>query len=314
MGRKTIIAMLVVLFALLVLGVIVWRIHKERLLLRKDGVIVGSLRLIRERELLFRKNVKVDQDRDGIGEFAWLNEMVGSLPPRRADDGSPPAPISPTYIASIYVALYYPKQDVVCAERHPCSVVVFLPYPEKGGMDDRVLDGRSDARAAKWSTPLDPAKHGDIIDLQEKHFVLYAVPRRHRGAFQDPSCPGFFLGQDSFGRHAKECPSPALKATGPQPSEIRGRCTYVINEKGDVHYTKMEHRGYLWPYWHVTDYRAARSPIPVVKPPLWMMPLGAQPRRWSKLPLSHDLRSIPFPIFPPRLLSSPAGKAANIPQ
>ena len=36
-----------------------------------------------------------------------------------------------------------------------------------------------------------------------------------------------------------------------------GRYTYVINEKGEVHYTKMEHKKYLWPESHVTDYRAA---------------------------------------------------------
>ena len=92
-------------------------------------------------------------------------------------------------------------------------------------MDDSALDAKRNKewKWLTWSTPLEPHTQGDIIDLQEKHFVAYGFPR------MPP--------KDSI--------------------TLQGRYAYVINEKGEVHYTKMEHTKYEAKSAAPQDYRAA---------------------------------------------------------
>jgi len=232
-----------------VVGVCAWWCHacrkheKDQLQLESTAKNVMFFLCSGERE--FKQQALVDQDSDGVAEYGWLSELAGLKPVRRRNDGTNPFPVSLTMPEDLRPSRFEGGRLVPCPLRG-YDFVVFLPFSEVGGMDD---DDMLDARElppdqedggvrkyamrwamggwiphATWSTPLDPQTKEHVIDLQEKHFAVYTIPngRAHYA-------PGVF-----------------------------GRYAYVMNEKGEIHCTKLtEGEPYEWDPNPELRYRAA---------------------------------------------------------
>lgn len=118
---------------------------------------------IRMKQMAAREQRLVDQDQDGIPEFCLLGELAGELVPR----GRPgKLPMVEPYLPSGYKTGGAAGQGF--AERKGYCYVIYLAKNSDQAGDDKTLGGTGTAPG--------PAVPPEAIDLQEKHFALYAWP------------------------------------------------------------------------------------------------------------------------------------------
>lgn len=132
-----------------------------------ESAAVGSLKTIAAQQAIFKQQVAVDQDGDGVGEYGYLCELCGELTPRNKNAQGP---VIPVYISQAFATGGSAGDGV--GERSGYCFRIYLVG--KGGRpgDDSACDGSS----SKPSTQLDPKADQAAIDGQEKHFVIYAWP------------------------------------------------------------------------------------------------------------------------------------------
>ena len=244
MGRSTRQFCVIALFlaiGVLVLGMawLAFRSHKrteyEERRFKLESKALLDLRCFSRAEREFRDRAIVDQDRDGIGEYGWLDELAGWVPVRKRPDGTKPlAKASLCLREGIRASCFRDERFASCGI-DGYDYVTLLPVSQTGASDDGILSakrvlvrrGKGGERFTEWgswSVPMDPVGDAQAIDLQEEHFVAYAIPNGHAYYW-----PGVF-----------------------------GRYAYVINEKGEIHYTELtEGEPYKWDPNPDLRYRAA---------------------------------------------------------
>ena len=170
---KRVVVQLVVLGAVFALlpGFVLIPIMTSRRIAENEHAVTGSLKTIATQQEIFHC-CEVDQDSDGgksKGEYGFLAELCGEVAPRR---GNATAPTRPRYISAAFHTGASGGRGF--AEKDGYYFQVWLPGPD-GPMTDTACGGT----ATTPGTRLDPKTHGNIIDLQEKHFVVYAWPVKH---------------------------------------------------------------------------------------------------------------------------------------
>ncbi|MEW6359694.1 MAG: hypothetical protein AB1696_25375 [Planctomycetota bacterium] len=192
-----------VLPALLMLPLLYLRVRiprEVRLFKANEIEMKSSLRCLALSQLTFQERRAVDQDEDGVGEFGYLSELCGETVPRNKDmKVKEPIPAQISRQLRTGGALGDGTGD-----RYGYYFRVYLIGKNGQATDDRACDGTPTTPSAC----LDPRTDQAAIDMQEKHFVIYAWP---------------------------------IKANE------TGRGAFVVNELAQVYSTKMENKTYSGP-------------------------------------------------------------------
>ncbi|NOZ22730.1 MAG: hypothetical protein GXP25_16755 [Planctomycetes bacterium] len=130
--------------------------------------VVRMLRRIVTQERVFKAQVEVDQDGDGVGEYGLLGELAGEIArrPKKKERVVPP------YLGTAFSTGGSGGKGYASADGYHYRVL--LPAGPTNAGDDRVLGGT----AVRGGPPAPAA----AIDEQEGHFLVYAWPIKREEA------------------------------------------------------------------------------------------------------------------------------------
>ena len=146
-----------------------WWFNRSGQIASNEYAAVGSLRTIATQQAIFKNCCEVSQDDDDTGQYGFLAEMCGEVVPRFGSKLRLASPATPVFISTGFRT--GASRGKGFAQKRGYCFQVWLPGPN-GPMTDTDCDGTP----TKRGTCLDPKQHGAAIDLQERHFVLYAWP------------------------------------------------------------------------------------------------------------------------------------------
>jgi len=155
MSRKIIKLFLAILFLSSLVAILAPLAIRKRIKYGSEWSPVDTLRNLHIYQCKLRKNVFIDQDQDGIGEYGLLNELTG-LTKLRGNHNIQRPPI--TFFSS-----QLPKfsADGYCV-LHGYFFRIFLPHKNQVIVDSKeALNGSAD---------------NDSINAQEKQWIAYAWP------------------------------------------------------------------------------------------------------------------------------------------
>ncbi|MEW6355626.1 MAG: DUF3352 domain-containing protein [Planctomycetota bacterium] len=127
-----------------------------------DPRVVRMLTRIATQERVFKAQVEVDQDGDGVGEYGLLGELAGELARRPKKKER----IAPPYLGTACATGGSGGKGYASADGYLYRVL--LPTGPAGAGDDRVLGGTGGRGGPSAAAP--------AIEAQEQHFLIYAWP------------------------------------------------------------------------------------------------------------------------------------------
>ncbi|MEW6358357.1 MAG: hypothetical protein AB1696_18635 [Planctomycetota bacterium] len=139
---------------------------------QNERAVVEWMQKIGDGQDSYKEDVRSDQDKDGVGEYALFCELTGEVVPRGSEINEP---LKVSRIANMEEGDFRTgaSQGSGIAEKAGYCFRIYVPGPAGDSMNDRSQDGTR----SKPPTALDPKEHAKIIDLQEQCYVLYAWPR-----------------------------------------------------------------------------------------------------------------------------------------
>jgi prepilin-type N-terminal cleavage/methylation domain-containing protein len=151
-----------------------------------ESATVGSLKTIATQEAIYKQQSETDQDQDGLGEYGFLCELCGELPPRKWAVNPPanPEPVTPIYISQAFST--GGAAGTGTADKSGFLYRLYLAKVSPGGdaQGDAGDDVWSGCAAGAWGTALAFPADRDIINLQENSFCCLAWPVEHHSTGQ----------------------------------------------------------------------------------------------------------------------------------
>jgi len=122
-----------------------------------EAATISTMRTVMSAQGLFRSQQVMDDDADGVGEYAYLGELSGAVPLNlRANGNGSPFPMNPSVLDSLF--------QFIAASRVTVSgffFQVFLPDAGGVGVAENAAGGPTGVESADWS---------------ENYWVVYAYP------------------------------------------------------------------------------------------------------------------------------------------
>ncbi len=184
-----------------------------------EASTLGSLRTLAIAEEEFRQGAAVDQDGDGQGEYAYLQEMAGTVTPRGAS-----ATINPAFISQVFG---YSATASGVADKSGYHYLVFLPTTT--GTEAEQSGGSFNVAAQANA------------NAQELRFICYAWPVSYSStgvrAFAITQKGEVFATRNDSKKYSSTTTSPtaaaALDSTGSDPSSLQSTLGGAAAVTGD---------------------------------------------------------------------------------
>jgi len=151
-----------------------------------EASTAGSMRTLVTQEACYKGQAETDQDLDGRGEYGFLCELCGEIPPRKSLEEAAgiatPGPVNPVYLSQQFATGGSGGQGFASKSGFLYRLYLPIGTPAADEMsdagDDRLADG---VIGTSWGTPSDER---EVIQRQESTYCCYAWPLEHRSTGQ----------------------------------------------------------------------------------------------------------------------------------